>query len=318
MAYNPTGSGNTHIDKALTNLSLKYENNTMMAEELFPVVNVSKRSDLYYIHGREGWRLEDDLHAPGAHTPKDPGLAVTTDNYYAERRARAMGIDEDEAQAVDSPLEPRIDATETVTDQLMLQRERRAQLLATAAANYNGSNVVTLAGTSQWNDYANSDPIGDIRDGVRQIHSQLFREPNKLLIPYTVMSFLSDHPDFLERIKYSERAIFNPELLSAIFGIQRVVVPQSGFNSAAFGETENFDYLWGKDVVLAYVTERPRIKTLSYGYEFMWKNQVVDGWPDRDRRVDYVRITRYYVHKAVTVDDAGLFNSGYLIKDAVA
>lgn len=314
--YSPSGSGDVHVDQVLTQISIGYTNGAMVADVLFPPVPVKKQSDKYYVFGREGWLPEDDVRAPGAIAREITGAAVSTDTYFAVEHALQIAVTDEERANADSPLSPDRDGTEIVTSKIMLGRERAVQTLATTAANYASSNVITLTGGDQWNEYATSDPIGDLRTGKRVIHSKIFREPNTLVVPYPVMSILEDHPDFLERIKYSERAIFSPELLAAILGFRKVSVPGVGINTAPLGQAETLAYLWGNDVVMAYVPDRPGMKIPAYGYEFVMNGQVVDRWRENPRKSDLIRVSRSYDHKMTAVDASDDQIAGYLIIDA--
>ncbi len=40
-----------HIDSAMTQVSIQYKNATYIAEQIFPVVQVEKVSDFYFIKG---------------------------------------------------------------------------------------------------------------------------------------------------------------------------------------------------------------------------------------------------------------------------
>jgi len=323
-AYNPTGSGNVHIDQILTQISIAWPNEGMVGRVLFPAVNVRKQSDKYYIFGREAWLPESgDVRAPGAMANEVPGYQVSTDTYYAQEHALQIAVTDEERDNVDSPLAPDRDATELVTMRVMLGRELLMKTLATTAGNYASGNTVTLSGTTQWSDYVNSDPIADLRTGKATIHSRIFLEPTVGIFPYQVMTKLEDHPDFLERIKYSERAIFSPELLSAVLGLGRVVVPGVGFNSANEGQPVSLGYLWGKDVILAYAPSRPGLRIPAYGYEFVWGTQYVDRWREEARKSDLIRAQRRYDLKLTAQGDPGTADAGkeiagYLIKTAVA
>jgi hypothetical protein len=116
-------------------------------------------------------------------------------------------VTDEERRNADSPLSPDRDGTEIITSKIMLGRERIIQTMVTTAASYASSNTTTLSGTSQWNDYVNSDPISNLRVGKRAVHSKIFLEPNVLLVPYTTMSILEDHPDFLERSSFRVREL---------------------------------------------------------------------------------------------------------------
>lgn len=321
--YNPTGSGNVHIDQVLTQISVAWPNLGLVGEQLFPSVTVNKQSDKYYVFGRENWAPEDDFRAPGSVAHEVLGLSVSLDTYYAQEHALQIAVTDEERENVDSPLAPDRDATEMVTSKIMLGRERTIQTLATTAANYATGLSFVPAGGQLWSDYANSDPIGDLRKGKSAVHAKIFTEPNTAVVPYQVMTVLEDHPDFLERIKYSERAIFSPELLASVLGFSKVIVPGVGINSAAPGQPTSLGYLWGKDVVLAWVPDRPGLKIPAYGYEFTWGRQVVDRWREDPRKSDLIRVARRYDHKLVAQGDAGTADAGksiagYVIKAAVA
>lgn len=323
--YNPTGSGSVHVDQILTQISVGWPNVGLVGEALFPSVPVRKQSDKYYIFGREGWLPENDDRAPGSVANEVSGAAVSTDTYFAREHALQIPVTDEERENVDSPLAPDRDATEMITSKIMLGREVAIKNLSTTAANYASGLSTTLAGAAQWNaaNYATSDPISDLRTGKVAVNGRIFMDPNTLIVPYQVMAALEDHPDFLERIKYSERAIFSPELLGAILGFDRVIAPGVGINSANLGQPVSLGYLWGKDVVMAWVPPRAGLKIPAYGYEFTWGTQYVDRWREDPRKSDLIRATRRYDLKLVAQgdpgsSDAGKSVAGYLIKSAIA
>lgn len=327
--YNPSGAGNVHIDRALTSISVGWPTGNLAGEVLFPAVKVLKQSDKYYVFGREGWLPENDYRAPGTQANEVVGAALSTDTYYAQEHSLQIAVTDEERQNADPPMAPDRDGTNIITSKLMLGRERILQTLATTAANYASGLSTTLSGTSQWNDYANSDPISDLRTGKVAVNARIFTDPNVAVIPYQVMAKLEDHPDFLERIKYSERAIFSPELLASVLGFDRVVVPGVGINTANAGQPSTLSYLWGKDVVLAYVPSGPGLRIPAYGYEFVWggagggQAQYVDRWREDRRKSDVLRVCRYYDVKLVAQGDVGTADAGksiagYVIKTAVA
>lgn len=322
--YSPSGSGNVHIDEVLTQISIAWPNDGLVGHRLFKEVPVRKQSDKYYVFGREAWLPENgDFRAPGSVANEIPGMAVSTDTYYAQEHALQIAVTDEERENADSPLAPDRDGAELVTSRVLLGREVAMKNMATTASNYSTGHTVTLSGTTQWSDYVNSDPIGDLRTAKSTVHSKIFLEPNLAVIPYQVMTKLEDHPDFLERIKYSERAIFSPELLSAVLGIAEVVVPGVGVSSVNEGQPISVGYLWGKDVILAYVPPRAGLKVPAFGYEFMWGRQFADRWREEPRVSDIIRVRRRYDLKMTAlgdgaVGDTGKQIAGYLIKAAVA
>jgi hypothetical protein len=194
--------------------------------------------------------------------------------------------------------------------------------MVTTTANYATGLSTTLSGTAQWNDYVNSNPIADIKTARLAMHAKIFTEPNTAIIPYQVMAQLEDHPDFIERIKYSQRGVITPELIATLFNIPRIIVPGVGYNTANPGQAESLAYIWGKDVVLAYVPSRPGPKQLAFGYEYVWPinglRQAVDRWREIQRKSDVIRVARRYDLKFTAVDASAKALGGYVIKAAVA
>lgn len=330
--YQPTGTGNTHIDAVLTQISLDFPTTNLVGEALFPTVKVRKQSDKYYVFGRETWLPEtSDYRAPGTEANEIPGFKVSLDTYYAQEHALQIAVTDEERENVDSPLSPDRDGTELVTSKILLGREVAMKNLVTNTANYASGLSITLSGTAQWSDYTNSDPIANWRTGMRAIHAKVFQEPNLAVIPYQVMSVLEDHPDIIERIKYSERAILTPEIIASVFGIQRVIIPGTAIGSGAvgvsgFGVTAG--YLWGKDVLMAWVPARAGLRTPAFAYEFVWgygsQAMVTERWREANRKSDVIRVSRRYDLKLVGNEinpgsgDYGKSVTGYLIKNAIA
>lgn len=322
--WDARGGGNVHIDQALTNISVGYPNNGFVGDNLAPTVSVRKQSDLYYVFGREAWSVDPggDLRAPGSVANEIPGMLVSTQPYFAKEHALQIAVTDEERENADSPFSPDRDGAELVTQKVLLGREIAIRDAVVTVSNYPAAHTTTLSGTAQWNDYVNSDPIGVVKTGIRQIHSQLFLRPNTAVIPWQVMTQLEDHPDFIERIKYSERGILTEDIIASLLGVGRVIVPQAGVDNANPGQAASLGYLWGKDVLLAYVPPRAGLRIPAFMYEFNWSYggtvQFVDRWREIQRKSDIIRCQRRYDLKHIALDANGKSIAGYLIKNAVA
>jgi hypothetical protein len=334
--YQPTGTGNIHYDQFLTDISLGFpQSMTFVGPSLFPQVVVQKQSNKYYQFGREAWLPEiGDERAPGTEANEIPGFHVSADSYYAQEHALQIAVTDEERENADTPFSP--DCTDLITAKIMLSREVKMHAMVTSTSNFASGLSTTLSGTAQWSDYTDgaSHPIVDIKTGIRAVNAKVFMDPNTAVIPYQVMQMLEDHPDLIERIKYSERAILTPEIIAALFSFTgNVIVPGIGIGSGqvgAMGNAISVSYLWGKDVLLAYVPPRPGQKMPAFGYEFVWgynggaQPMIVDRWREDKRASDLIRVRRRYDLKLVGVEinpasgDFGLSVVGYLIKSAVA
>jgi hypothetical protein len=303
-------------------------NRNYVGPNLFPQVTVQKQSDKYGIFDRENFKLEaHDVRAPGDIANEIPGLRFSTDTYYCNEHALQIAITDEERTNVDAPLQPDIDGTTLVTDRIMLGREKKMHDLATTIGNYASGMSANYASssTSQWNDYVNSNPIQDFRTACRAVNANIFMDPNLAIIPYQVMSFLEDHPDFIERIKYSERGVITEEIIATVINISNIKVPSVGFSSAGTGvpvTTSSVGYMWGKDVIIAYVPPSAGLRQISFGYEFVWPiggtQQLVDRWREEQRVSDLVRVRRRYDLKLTGGETANQQLVGFLYKAAIA
>lgn len=302
---------NTYVDKALTNVSVKYTNDSFIADVIFPVVEVDKKTGVYYKYDKSNLKKVNSRRIGKAKTPEvDRGMTKTSYGPLEEHTLKT-DITKDEFDNYDSPLDPRIDATEQVSELLAVEKEQdlATDLADTAIVTQN----TTLSGTSQWSDYANSDPFSNIETAKDTIRKNGIKEPNTLVLSQTVFNKLKHHPDLLDRVKWSNRGVLTTEILASLFDVERVIIGKAVYDTAAEGQTNSLDYIWGKHAWLMYSTLKPGLRTLSAGYHLTLKNgRYIDRWNDEDPKVEWVRATDYYERKIIATEAI------YLIKNAVA
>ncbi len=276
MPSNPTYQ-QVHIDTALTNISVAYiqSADAFIADKVFPLVGVQKQSDRYFVYKREDWfRDEAELRAPATESAGGGYDIDNTPQYFCQKYAYHKDVTEEDRVNSDSPLSADQDATDFVTSKLLLRRE------IAWATRYFATNVWTTERTGvaanpsavqflQWND-ANSDPINDIDKMQTVVQELTGYKPNTLVLGAWVYKILKNHPDFLERIKYSQKGIVTLDLLAALFDVDRVLVASAVKNTAAKGATEANEFILGKHALLCYSAPRPALKTPSAGYTFAW------------------------------------------------
>lgn len=268
----------THIDRALTEVSIKYtqDASVFIADKVFPVVPVNKQSDRYFMYKKEDW-FRDDAEERAAATESAGGdyEIDNTPSYFCRKYAYHKDITEEDRANSDDPLTPDIDATDFVTDKLLLRRE--VQWAATYfkadtwGKDYDG--VVsgpTTGQVLQWND-ANSTPIEDITAAATDIQETTGKRPNKLVIGQRVFDALKNHPDILDRIKYTQKGVVTVDLLAMLFEVEQVLIAGAIKNTAHKGQTADMDFILGKHALLCYAAPRPSIKQPTAGYIFAWK-----------------------------------------------
>lgn len=291
---NPTGT-DLYVDVPLTNISIAYSQNAadFIASSTFPSVPVQMQSGIFYKYDRrDWWRSEARVRAPGSETAGG-GWRVTTDTYFADVVGVHKDID-DQNRANATPL-TNLDrnAAMWVTQQLLLKRDKDW----TDAYFKSGVWAVDLTGVTgvplsnqfkQW-DQAGSTPIQDLRKQIIARRRITGLTPNRLVLGAEVWNVLQDHADFIDRIKYSERAIIGPELLAAVLGIPTVQIANVVEYTGREGLAEDnalYSFIQGKSALLVYAAPNAGLETPSGGYTFAWTGYLAAG-PDGQRIVTF-------------------------------
>jgi hypothetical protein len=170
-----------------------------------------------------------------AHQEPNLLVAVTTyqlEHTHADVWAFHKDVDDQTLANADSPLNPLREAAEFVTRRLMLRRELQfvSDFFTTGVW---ADDVTGVAGapstgeTKQWSDYASSDPISDLEAGKAEILGNTGMEANTLVLGYDVFKALKNHPDLVDRIKYTSSQTITTDMLAAMFDIPRVMVAKA-------------------------------------------------------------------------------------------
>ena len=179
------------VDPVLTNLAVGYNNAEMIAENLFPMVELEAEAGKIPVFGKEKFRIYNTVRALRAKSnriqPENiDGLDIVLDEHDLE-----FPIDYREDAESAFPLQAW--ATDVVTEGIQLRREKYCADLAQNAANYATGNKITLSGTSQFTD-SSSNPEGVISDAKAAIRSKIAKHPNTMVIGYEAARSLVRHP----------------------------------------------------------------------------------------------------------------------------
>ena len=121
-----------------------------------------------------------------------------------------------------------------------------------------------------WSDYTSSDPLGDVEDGKRAILSTTGFEPNTLVLGYDVFRALKNHPDLVDRIKYTSSQTLTEGLMASLFDIPRVMVAKAVKATNNEGATQAYDFTHGKNALLTYSAPSAGLLQPSGGYVMSW------------------------------------------------
>lgn len=266
-----------HIDAILTNISVAYLQNqdNFIADKVFPVIPVDKKSNKYFTYTKNDWfRDEAQRRAPGTESAGG-GYNLSTGTYSCDVFAFHKDVDDQTVANSDSPLNPLREAAEFVTRRLILRKELQwvsdffttgvwATDIAGVASGPTGNQAI------KWSDWTNSDPIIDIEAGKAAILGSTGMEANTLVLGYDVFKNLKNHPDLVDRIKYTSSQTITTDMLAAMFDIPRVIVAKSVKATNNEGATDAYSFAFGKNALLCHVAPQPGLLTPSAGYTFSW------------------------------------------------
>jgi len=269
----PTAN-DVHIDAILTNISVAYiqDQNAFVASKVFPTIPVEKQSDKYFVYTKGDWfRDEAQLRAPATESAGS-GYNLTTATYNTQVYAFHKDVDDQVRANADNPLNPDRDATAFITQRMLLRQEIQwaSEFFTTGiwATDSTPSNL--------WSDYTASDPIGDVETAKATILTSTGFLPNTMVMGYDVFRQLRNHPDIVDRVKYTSAENVTEDILARFFGVDRILVARAVKNSGLEGAAVSMSSIVGKNAALYYVAPSAGILTPSAGYQFAWRG-VSDG-----------------------------------------
>ena len=238
-------------NRYLTNMSQAYFANPgdWVATRIFPICPVQLTTSFYYTF-LKGDLARDNVRRKPAYGKVDPAvMGHTDDTYKCEVDQIITGIDQIgtlDYQRSNSPasIDPRRSKVRFVAEQMNLHLDVQF------AKNFFQPGVWAnemegVDSTPSGNQFlkfsdANFDPVHFFNARRREIKLSGRREPNKLALGYDAYIALTEHPDILERVKYTgstaNPAVVTRQVLAQILQIEEVAVLESTYNIAEPGQ----------------------------------------------------------------------------------
>lgn len=295
-----------HVDRHLSNIALSYRPTGFIADMVFPVVNVPKQSDMIKVYSQaDQMREEDTERSPGTEA-KRVSLSVTSTQYYAKNYALAADITVEDRANADQIFIQDIEkgGIEYATDKLIIGWERRIATKATTSANV--STIFTVG--SDWSDYTNSDPLGDIWTAMDNQRDTIGWRPNRVVFSETAWRNFSRNADVINKIfKTGVDGGAPPvakEQAAALLEVDQVLVGGAMYNSAAEGLSQSLTDIWGDYTLLYYTPPTPSLMFPSWGYSFRWTAPGLANWNverhpyDTKKKIDSAEVG-YYQDEAI-------------------
>jgi hypothetical protein len=284
-------AGDVHVNRPLTQISIAHMQKAegFVADQVFPNISVNNQSDLYYKYDRADWsRSQFAVRAPGTESAGS-GWKQDKGVYFADVLALHHDIADQIRGNEDSPLDADRDTTMFLSQQALIAREVTWGAKNFVTSVWKGIDGTTgdVTGVSaapvgnqvrQWSDAVNADPIADIKKYSDAIMLRSAVRPNTLTMGRQVWTQVSEHPDFVDRIKFSssnsQPAIVSRMAAAQMWELDKVLV-MDGIQAISpenplFETGMNFQFIGGKSALLVYANPTPSIMQPSGGYTFSW------------------------------------------------
>jgi hypothetical protein len=309
-----------HIDVPLSNIAVEaFSRGDYIGTRLFPIVGVNKQSDIYYVMDKDSWLSvpRNTLRAPKT-SPRRVEFKVSSETYFAHNYALAGENAFEIIANADNPIQVRSRTTRFVTDQLLVDLERRIAAKVSSISNI-GSGVA-LTGAQKWSNYLGSDPIADVTTGHAFIRNNTGIRANTLLLDFDTHQILRRHPVLLDMHKYTQAGYLTDANLKEMFNVQNLWVANAIQNVGIEGGAASITNIWGNIGLLAYINpQQIGLQTVTLGLGMRWTPENIPAPmqtsvyndPDPGKKVEVTEVGYYQDEKIVARQLA------YAIKDTL-
>lgn len=277
------------VNQLLSGVSVQFsqDQSLYIADEVFPTYPVEHKSDDFMVFPR-GWFLRDQVQErPLGDEPAEATYGLTQQTYRAKEYALAASLDDRERANARPPHDPEKSHVEFLTEQHLIHRERLFSTNYFTAGKWGrdltGITTEPVTGSQtnatqimQW-DQADSKPQRAVNELQETMGLITGREGNLLLIGRSVYTMLLDHPEIIERRKYTTSEAINKEVLATYFGVEKVLVPAATHNIAPelapqLGDNVTLQHIFNrKGMLLLYRNNRVGLKMVTAGVNFVWR-----------------------------------------------
>lgn len=239
------------IDPKLTAVAIAYRNPdiALIADDVLPITPVAQEFK-HLVYALANGFTVPDAKVGRKSAPNEVEFAATE----VLSKCVDYGLDDlvpnEDIEADNQGVDPLGTATMFLTNLINLAREIRVANLVFATGTYPGANQATLAGTSQWSDTVNSDPVKAIGDAL----DVPVMRPNIAVFGQATWTNLRRHPKVVQACNATNQGagIVSRQQFADLFELQQVLVGQSFVNTAKRGQAVATARVWGKHAAFIY------------------------------------------------------------------
>lgn len=301
-------------DVLLTDASTGYFPEGYIGDQILPFRKVELSSGKIAAYGKEHLRIERSYTGGRGKYRRVEGVARSTLSYQIESHGLSGIVTEDDYRNVQQPFDAEKDETLGLTSKIMLEKEKAIADVMTSTSIITQN--VTLVGVQQYNDRANSDPLGDFLTARKTIYAGCGFAPNYAEMDWLTFNALAIHPGILDALGFTQQRAgqLNEAEMAKALGVEKLLIGRVQYNSAKEGQSDVLAPIWGKNIVMWYRPQAAGKYQQSLGYQFGYANQ---------RRVFKNAVTNPPNSNEILVDDHYDWvltdvTAAYLIKNSIA
>lgn len=254
------------VDKLLTGVSSAYVPKGYISEQVLPTVQSKQYSGLLAKYGTNHLRIENSIKGGRGKYRQVETITRSTQSYLIEGHGLEGFVSKEDYANVYEPFDAERDETIGLSTVLWLEKEK------TLADTLNNTAIITqnttLSGTAQFNDFANSDPIGVGVTARQTILNACGLMPNLLIMDIQVWNTLRFHPQMLDALgyKWARPGGLTEDEMAKAMGVDQVLYGTARYDSSKEGQSAVFSSVWGKSLIFAVAPDKPEIMQKSVGY----------------------------------------------------
>lgn len=276
MSLNNT-AGAVHYDTYLTSFATNYySEQNYLAGQVFPVIDVEKQSDKYYVFDAAEENREFTDLITKAEPLTDPNMFELTqsdDSYFSEEYVAGFYIDEKTAANEDTLLRTRERKSRLLMDNMLKKRDRDwiSTYLKTGVW---GEDLAGTTDFTKWSDAA-STPLDDVQKWKEDFEIRNYGlKVNKIVLSKDVKRHLLKNTQLLGRINggatIASPAMVNDAIIASIFEVDQIVWADAVSNQANRGEAENAARMVQNRMLMVHSPMETGIDVASAGAIFAW------------------------------------------------
>lgn len=254
------------VDKLLTNVSSAYVPKGFISEQVLPTIESKQYSGLLGKYGSNHLRIENSVKGGRGKYRQVETRVYSTTQYLIEGHGLEGFVSKEDYANVEAPFDAERDEVMGVSTVLWLEKEKALADALTSASVITQN--VSLSGTSQFNDYANSDVLGVTTTAQNTILDATGMFPNLCVMDIKLWKVLRFHPQLLDALgfKWDRPGGLKEDEMAKALGVDQVLFGTARYNSAAEGQTAVLSPVWGKHMVFCVSPDKAAIMQKSIGY----------------------------------------------------